>query len=385
MSFSTSASATSDVGSYAVVAGGLSSNNYAFLFVPGTLSITPADQAITWNPPAGIVYGTPLDAAQLDAVVNVPGPAPAGSLAYTPAAGTIPKSGSGQVLSVVAAATNDYNQATAQVPINVQKATPVLTWTVPADLAYGTPLGPAQLDASASFDGTPLAGTFTYTPAPAAVLDAGSGQTLAVVFTPGDTTDFNTAMATATINVDPLTPVFDALAAPTITYGTSQVTLSGQFAAGALIPPGNVAITLDGVTQSAAIDPATGSFSTQFATAVLGASASPYSVSLAYAGTADFTAAAATTLLTVAKASQTIHWTTPADIVYGTPLSAHQLDATASFGGAVVAGAFAYSAPAGTVLNAGPGQALAVTFTPADSADFNPATASVLINVLPAP
>ena len=79
--------------------------------IKGTLSITPADQTIAWPAPADIVYGMPLDATQLDATVSVIGPAPAGGLSYTPAEGTILNAGDDQVLTVVAAATNDYNQA----------------------------------------------------------------------------------------------------------------------------------------------------------------------------------------------------------------------------------------------------------------------------------
>ena len=50
------------------------------------------------------------------------------------------------------------------------------------------------------------AGTFTYTPAAGTVLNAGTGQTLSVTFTPTDTTDYTTATATATINVAQATP-----------------------------------------------------------------------------------------------------------------------------------------------------------------------------------
>ena len=53
----------------------------------------------------------------------------------------------------------DYNSATATAAINVKKATPALTWANPADITYGTALGAAQLDASAS-----VPGSFVYTP-----------------------------------------------------------------------------------------------------------------------------------------------------------------------------------------------------------------------------
>lgn len=115
----TPATSASDVGAYPITVSGLTSSNYAITFTDGTLTITKADQTITWSQPADILVGTPLGAAQLDAAVSVVGPAPAGALVYSPGAGTILGAGSNQVLTVTAAATNDYNAATATVSINV--------------------------------------------------------------------------------------------------------------------------------------------------------------------------------------------------------------------------------------------------------------------------
>jgi hypothetical protein len=91
-------------------------------------------------------------------------------------------------------------------------------------------------------------------------------------------------------------------------------------------------------------------------------------------------AALGVTLIQSAQTTPTVTWPTPADIVYGTPLGQSQLDASAS-----VAGSYAYTPPAGTVLNAGAGQQLSVIFTPADTTHYTAATTSVLINVTPAP
>jgi hypothetical protein len=52
--------------------------------------------------------------------------------------------------------------------------------------------------------------------------------------------------------------------------------------------------------------------------------------------------------INVLKATPVITWPTPADITYGTALSATQLNATTN-----VPGTFVYSPAAGTVLNAG--------------------------------
>jgi YVTN family beta-propeller protein len=76
----------------------------------------------------------------------------------------------------------------------------------------------------------------------------------------------------------------------------------------------------------------------------------------------------------------TITWANPAAILYGTALGSGQLNAAAN-----VPGTFVYSPAAGTVLNAGNGRVLSVTFTPTDLINFAPATKTVTIDVLRAP
>jgi hypothetical protein len=74
----------------------------------------------------------------------------------------------------------------------------------------------------------------------------------------------------------------------------------------------------------------------------------------------------------------TISWATPLPIVYGTPLSATQLDASAP-----VAGSFTYSPAAGTVLTVGQ-QTLTATFAPTDTTHYATSTATVTLAVIPA-
>ena len=81
----------------------------------------------------------------------------------------------------------------------VNVGTPVITWPNPAPLPYGSPLGAAQLNATAN-----TAGTFAYSPAAGTVLPPGA-QTLSVTFTPTDTADYTTATATVTLSV-PILP-----------------------------------------------------------------------------------------------------------------------------------------------------------------------------------
>jgi hypothetical protein len=85
----------------------------------------------------------------------------------------------------------------------IGQATPALTWAQPANITVGTPLGAAQLDATASFNDMPLPGVLNYSPPAGTVLPLGNGQNLTVSFTPTDGTDFKTVSASVPINVIP--------------------------------------------------------------------------------------------------------------------------------------------------------------------------------------
>lgn len=76
--------------------------------------------------------------------------------------------------------------------------TPVITWTNPADIVYGTPLGSAQFNATAN-----VAGTFTYSPPAGTVLNVGSNQVLSVRFEPADSERYGPGEASVRLNVRP--------------------------------------------------------------------------------------------------------------------------------------------------------------------------------------
>ncbi len=82
-------------------------------------------------------------------------------------------------LANAAAATNYLLTSTPGIlTVTASTGPSTLTWLEPAAIFYGTPLGPAQLNASST-----TAGTFAYKPPAGTVLGAGP-QTLSVVFTP---------------------------------------------------------------------------------------------------------------------------------------------------------------------------------------------------------
>ncbi len=104
------------------------------------------------------------------------------------------------------AATANYLAASLTQNTTAQLATPVITWPAPAPIVYGTALSATQLNATAAYLGTPVAGTFVYNPVAGTVLAAGT-RTLSVTFTPTLTANFTTATAsvTLTVNQAPLT------------------------------------------------------------------------------------------------------------------------------------------------------------------------------------
>src|SRR5690606_3279830 len=154
------------------------------------ITVNKATPVITWNTPAPITYGTPLSATQLNATANT-----TGTFTYTPPGGTVLNAGANQVLSVnfTPSNTNNYNSVNGTtVLITVNKANPVISWSNPSAITYGTPLGATQLNATAS-----VPGTFTYSPPAGTVLNAGTNQKLAVGFVPTNTNNYNSIAETA--------------------------------------------------------------------------------------------------------------------------------------------------------------------------------------------
>ena len=315
--------------------------------VPVELDLVTDEVILNWSDPADIVYGTALGDTQLDATADVPG-----TFVYTPASGTVLHAGKNQTLAVTFTPTDttDYTTATKTVSINVDQATPTITWASPADIVYGTALGNTQLDATAS-----VPGTFVYTPASGTVLHAGKNQTLAVTFTPTDTTDYTTATQTVTIDVDQATPTITWASPADIVYGTAL---------------GNAQL------DATASVPGTFTYTPAGGTVLRAGKSQTLSVSFTPTDTTDYTTASSTVTINVDRATPTVTWSSPADITYGAALGATQLDATAS-----VPGAFAYTPASGTVLKAGKSQTLSITFTPTDATDYITATQTVSIDV----
>ncbi len=349
-----------------------------------TVNVVPVAPTISWPTPANIRYGTALSGAQLDATVTwtssgttatVPG-----TFTYTPAAGTLLGAGNNQTLSVTFTPTNtsEYGSASTAVTINVLKSTPTITWSNPATIVYGTALGATQLNAKATSSTAgataSVPGTFTYTPAAGTVLGAGNNQTLSVSFSPRNATDYAGESAMTTISVVKATPTITWASPANIVYGTAlSVTQLDATAS----------CTTNGTRVSV---PGTFIYMPAAGTVLAAASNQKLSVSFTPTNTTEYADASATTTITVLKATPTINWAPPANIIYGAALGATQLDATASWrmSGTTVSvpGEFTYTPPAGTVLGVGNNQKLSVSFTPTNTIDYTTTSATTTVTVV---
>jgi uncharacterized repeat protein (TIGR01451 family) len=233
----------------------------------------------------------------------------------------------------------NYTVVTNSGTLTVTAGSDAVNWTPASPITYGTPLGAAQLNATAT-----VPGTFAYSPASGAVLPAG-GNSLSVVFTPTDT-NYPVVNLSVPLVVNPATLTITpnnkirayAQPNPTLTYSVTGF-VNGENA--------SVISGAPALSTTATITSPMGTYPISAAQGTL--AASNYS----------FTYGSGT--LTVTAGSDSVNWTPASPIVYGTPLGAGQLNAAAT-----VPGTFAYSPASGAVLPVGM-NTLSVAFTPTDT------------------
>jgi TonB family protein len=227
------------------------------------------------------------------------------------------------------------------------RTAPAITWPTPDPITYGNELTFAQLNATASVEGT-----FVYTPDPGYVLPVGT-HTLWVKFTPADSGRYAPRQVAVSIAVVKATPALSWPKPAAIVYGAA----------------------LDD-DQLNALAPVPGSFDYSPAPGeVLLPGRHTLSVTFTPADSANYAAAQASVSLTVARATSVIQWPTPDPITYGTQLSDTQLCAVAS-----IPGTFEYNPCSGSVLAAGEHE-LSAVFTPADTLSYSASHTAALLTV----
>jgi hypothetical protein len=166
--------------------------------VDRSLTVAKASQTITFDALSNKTYG--------DAPFTVNGFASSGlgvsfSIASGPATisgNTVTITGAGTVTVRASQSGNGNYESAPNVDrsFTVSKATPVITWNNPADIAQGTALSATQLNATAN-----VPGTFAYAPSTGNVLVYVGSQLLSVTFIPTDSANYDRATANVHINV----------------------------------------------------------------------------------------------------------------------------------------------------------------------------------------
>ncbi|HLX60752.1 MAG TPA: MBG domain-containing protein [Planctomycetota bacterium] len=210
-SFASTATNATQVGNYSIVPTlndpDNKLGNYSVIINNGTLSITPAPLTVT--------------PASLTRIFNAPNPTLTGTLAglqnndaITASYFTAAEQRSTVGAYPIMATLNDpnsllgnYTVTIAPANLTIAKATPTIVWPQPLAIVAGMPLSATQLDAVAQDPTTTvaIAGTFTYAPLSGTVLAAGPAQPLSVSFVPNDSSNYSSANAGTTIEVDPAT------------------------------------------------------------------------------------------------------------------------------------------------------------------------------------
>ena len=164
-----------------------SSGQVTHSVTPATASVTLSDLVATY------------DGQAKGAVVTTVPEGLAVTVTYTDGEGVVVTPVNGGEYNVSATVADPNYTGGATDVFRIAKATPSITWTNPAPIAYGTPLSGTQLNATASFNGEPVPGTFTYTPAAGTVLDAGPDQVLSADFVPDAAGNFDSVLGTTVL------------------------------------------------------------------------------------------------------------------------------------------------------------------------------------------
>ena len=354
----------------------------------------PVTPVISWATPTAITYGTALGSTQLNASAIYNGYRVDGTFAYSPAAGTVLGAGP-QTLSVTFTPKDaiDYTLATASVTLQVNQA--VLSVEAGSQsMTYGQAVlaltyditGFVNGDGYSVVSGAPDITTAATSSSPAGfywvTISQGSLSLLSANYS-----GFTFHLGSLIIN-PALTSVFVANASGT--YGgtvslSATLTSNGSGVSGETISFylangswGNSTWVGNSTTDSFGNATLTGVSLTGISVGTY-----PSYITASFYGDTNYWGSTDNATLTIEQATPVISWATPTAITYGTALGSTQLNARASYNGSPVAGTFAYSPPAGTVLGAGT-HTLNVTFT-ARGALYTPATASVTLQVTQAP
>ncbi len=339
--------------SYNVVFTPTDTANYNSNTVLTTVVVNKATPTLTAPTASTITFGQMLSDSTLTGGSAARGAvAVSGSFAWTD--GTIKPPAGMPSYSVTFTPTDtaNYTQNTINVTLTVNKATPTVTVAPNAsNITYGQMLSASTFSGGTVLSGsTVVAGTYSWSDG--TIMPTAGTHTYLVNFTPTDAADYNPTTTMVSVVVMKATPTITRVpTASPIVYGAKLSTSS--LTNGAASVPGGFAWTDGTITPNAGT--------------------APYPVTFTPTDTANYNNVALTASLFVARAIPVINTPpTASPITYGQPLSASVL----SGGSAATSGRFTWTNGA-TVPSAGSTATYSVTFTPDDSANYNPNTVNV--------
>ncbi|NCZ96941.1 hypothetical protein EBZ02_07295, partial [bacterium] len=277
---------------------------------------------------------------------------------------------SGNDVAIVAAS-NSYGVVTNTLAWAITKITPLAPSSAPTatSIIYGQALSNSVISGGVpkTSTGAGIPGAWAFV-GPSTKPNAGSGQIYTAIFTPDDTTTFETLLMGVSLTVNKATPVITGLAAnDTKTYGNSDYTLS--VTRGLSSSPLVFSSTQTNVATISSVGLVT----------IRGAGQTTLKVN--QAGDSNYLAATeATQVLTVAKATPVLSGLSATAITNGQALSASTVTGTAkNSAGADVAGIWSFQNPGNTPSVGTNNQG--VTFTPDDSANYETVSTTVAVTV----
>ena len=198
----------------------------------------------------------------------------------------------------------------------------------------------------------------------------------------GDNSYAGSTSGTVTLVGNKVTPTVTLMPSSSAVSASAPLTVSVQvtYSMSSSLPSGTIALTSGSFTSAAvALVAGGGTITVPAGALIVGTDTLTVTYTPDSASVSLYNTATGTGTVSVSQGIPTITWAAPAPIHYGTALSATQLNATASIGGA-----FSYNPAAGTILHAGQ-HTLSVTFTPTDSVNYRSATGSVVLTVVQVP
>ncbi len=245
-----------------------------------------------------------------------------------------------------------YNPATGtSSPVSVTQATPTVSvWPIASAITVGQTLGSSILSGGTAS----VSGTFAWT-TPGTIPGLGTSSQ-SVTFTPTNTTDYTNVTGSVSVTANNAT-------SPTVSvWPTASALTYGQTLASSALAGGSASVQ--------------GTFAWTTPSIVPSAGTSAESVTFTPTDTIDYNTVAGPVSLTVYKVTPSVSsWPTASPITYGQTLGSSVLKG----GKASVPGSFAWRQP--TAVPGAGVTAENVTFTPADSNDYNSITGPLSVTV----